>query len=186
MKFKQIPASLLIISALLLAMAGCGDETNSQGELVIQAIDQSTDPFGDVQTSEGTIPTDTIDITLFNEPKNPYSVDSGNFADIVISSISVIFSRIDGGEDVPASFNVPYTLRVPYNGTATIQSFPVLPGTLKDSFPISDLLSFGYERSTLFTSIRMQITIEIVGKTTTEDPVFVRGFTTVEVTNWAD
>jgi len=182
---RKLTILTLIISCALL-LGSCNNEGEAQARLIIQSIDQINDPFGDVLNSNGVIPPDLVDITLLSLPINLNDGTSGTYGDILVDLINVTFTRLDGGTDVPAGFSIPVTLRVPISGTATIQNLPILPSTVKNTFPISDLITFGYERTTNFTSIRMQINIEISGKTLAEHPVVVTGTVVVELANYAD
>ena len=179
------PIQLLFVLAIMAtALISC-DLEKGQSFLIIESIDLTSTPFGDILTSDGTVPSDSIDISFVNEVKDPDGGSSAQ-ADIIIDAITVSFNRIDGGSDTIPPFKHALTLRVPANGTADLEGFPIFPATRKLEFPVSDLIFFGFERSTNFTSIRVDVIIEVTGKTVEGDPVFVRGNISMELTDWAD
>lgn len=176
---------LLLLAAVAVALTSC-DFEKGQSFLIIESIDPANTPFGDILSSDGIVPTDTVEIVFANEVKNPDGFANLTQADIVIDAVTVSFNRIDGGSDTIPSFRQAVTLRVPANGTASLTGFPLLPSTRKLEFPVSDLIFFGFERSTNFTSIRVDAVLEVTGKTVEGDPVYVRGSITMELTDWAD
>lgn len=177
--------SAIAVIALMVFVSSCSME-KGQSILTITAIEPSSDPFGDIITNEGGIPSDTVEISLFNDLKNPSDVTNTVYANINIDSVTVTFTRNDGGKDVPASYRHAIQYVVPAEGSLTIENFPIIPATMKAQFPISDLLTFGYERSTNYTSIKLNCTLEISGKTVEGDPVYAKGSISIELTNWAD
>lgn len=181
---KKLTFVILVISAVLFANS-CTEE-RGQVLLVISAINPTSDPFGDVLDSEGIIPSDTIEIDLLNAYKNPDGLDSNAFSDIIVNTVTVSFNRIDGGSDSPGTFRSNVTYRVPASGSLAIENFTVIPATMKAQFPIGDLIYYGYERSTNFTSIKYNITIELSGKTLEGDPVYAKGSISIELADWAD
>lgn len=181
---KKLAFVILVISAMLFANS-CSEE-RGQVLMVITAIDPASDPFGDVLNSDGVIPPDNIDIEVLNTYKNPEGLGSNAFSDIIIDTITVSFTRTDGGSDSPGTYRSRVTYRVPENGSLTIQGFTVIPATMKAQFPIGDLIYYGYERSTNFTSIKYDIKIELSGKTLEGDPVYAQGSISIELTDWAD
>lgn len=181
---KKLTFAILVISAVLFANS-CSEE-RGQVILVISAINPTSDPFGDVLDSEGIIPPDTIEIDMLNQYKNPDGLDANAFSDIILDTITVSFNRIDGGSDSPGTYRSKVTYRVPAAGSLTIDNFTVIPATMKAQFPIGDLIYYGYERSTNFTSIKYDLIIELSGKTLEGDPVFAKGSISIELADWAD
>lgn len=181
-----MPRKLIVVSllALLTLSLSCGDE---KGQVILSIISLTavSQPFGDILDDEGTIPTDSVDIILHNDVKNPDFFGSLTYADIILDSITVSFTRTDGGSATPETFRSAVSYTVPARGQILISGFPIVPGTLKTKFPVSDLLFYGYERSTNFISIRCDIKIEISGRTVEGDPVFTEGGIAIEFTNWA-
>lgn len=176
---------LLILAAIAATLTSC-DFEKGQSFLIIEFVEEASSPFGDVLSTDSTVPSDSINIQFVNEVKNPEGFVNATQADIVIDSITVSFNRIDGGADTIPPFKQAVTLRVPANGTAALEGFPVMPSTRKLEFPVSDLIYYGFERSTNFTSIRVDVILEVSGKTVEGDPVYVRGNISMELTDWAD
>ncbi len=177
---------LVIIAALLmgLLMSSCSEE-KGMSILVIESILPETDPFGDIMTDEGGVMTDTVEISFAALLKNN-SMAGVVYADVIIEKLVISYTRIDGGVDVPTSFEFFSTLQVPGGGGATMTGVPVLSATKKLEAPLSDLYILGYEDSTSFSKIRMRINIEVVAKTLEGDPIYASGSISIEVTNWAD
>jgi hypothetical protein len=174
----------LIILAVGFIWTSC-DEEKGQTILEITAISPASEPFGDVITSEGTIPDDEVEITVANELKNASGLSSLTYADVILDAVTFTYNRVDGGSDAPAPFRFAVTYRVGANGDLTFTA-PILKSTTKIEFPISDLINFGYERSTNFVKIKFDVTVEITGKTIEGDPMYARGAITMIVANWAD
>jgi len=154
--------------------------------LTIGGISETSVPFGDVITNEGIIPPDTIDIILENDPRNPEGLASLTYSDIVLEAITVTLTRVDGGFDTPGTNRYPVVFRVPAQGTLTIEGFEIVPATEKAKFPISDLIYYGYERSTNYSSIRMEAFVEVTGHTIGGGRVYASGSIYIEFTNFAD
>jgi hypothetical protein len=174
----------------LLALAtlffGCSDQEKGQVILSVAAINPASDPFGDTITSAGGVPGDAVDIELHNDLKNPAGLESTTWANVVIESVTVSFNRIDGGSDKPQTFRTAVSYMVTANGVLTIENFTIVPATMKTQFPISDLLFYGYERSTNFTSIKCDVILEFDGKSLEGYRVYAKGQISIEFTNWAD
>ena len=176
---------ILPVLAVLMFALSCSEE-RGQVILTVASINPSSDPFGDIMDKDGIIPPDTVDIELHNDLKNPEGLGSLTFADIVVEAVTISFTRVDGGSDKPPTFRTATSYLVPAQGILTINDFLIIPATLKAQFPLSDLLYYGFERSTNFTSIRMDVRLEFTGHTHEGDPVYASGTITMEFTNWAD
>ena len=176
---------LLTIVLCLTLFVGCEKDVTGLSELRIQAIVPVSAPFGDVLTNDGTIPSDTIDIQFYNVYKDPSNFRASNYADIYIEKVTVSFNRVDGGSDTPVNFDQAITLICETDSTAVIEDFPIFPATRKLEFPVSDLVYYGYERSTNFQSIQVRVTLEVTGRTLAGDPVYAKGQIDMEFANWA-
>lgn len=181
---KFFVLTTVLMLALLLTIA-CSEE-RGQAILTISNVVPANDPFGDILTDEGSIPSDSVDITFRNDLKNPEGLKSTTYADIIIESITISFIRTDGGSDMPDTFRVGVSFRVPSFGSYNASGFVIVPATLKTKFPLSDLLFYGYERSTYFNSIKYDIRIEAEGHTLEGDRVYASGKIPIEFANWAD
>ena len=181
---KRISTVITLVASAMLLFSCTLEKAVSI--LIIGSIDQTSTPFGDTLSNDGTIPSDTVDIVLFNELRNPDGVGGTANSDIILDSITVIYNRVDGGSDTPTPFRYAITLRIPAEGSARVEEFPILPATKKAEFPLSDLVFFGYERSTTFTSIKIDAILEFSGKTVDGEPIFAKGNLSIEITNWAD
>ncbi len=177
---------LLTMIAATTLLVSCGDDERGQVILTVASINPASEPFGDTLSSNGTIPGDSVYIELHNDLKNPGGLSSTTWADVLINSITVSFSRIDGGSDAPMTFRSAVSYKVPAQGLLTIDGFAIVPATMKGQFPVSDLIFYGYERSTNYISIKCDVTLEFEGKTLEGDPVYAKGQISIEFTNWAD
>ena len=177
---------LIAFLGLLTLVVACSDQERGQVILTIASANPASDPFGDVISSDGTIPPDSIDLEIHNDLKNPDGLSSTTFANVRLESITCSFTRVDGGSATPSTFktNVAYTVAA--NGVLNIEGFVVVPATMKTQDPISDLIYYGYERSTNFVSIRCDIMLEVAGTTLEGDPVYASGSITIEFANYAD
>ncbi|HUX06137.1 MAG TPA: hypothetical protein VMX35_02395 [Acidobacteriota bacterium] len=177
---------LLTIFAAAALFVSCSGEEKGQVILTVASINPASEPFGDTMSSNGTIPGDAIDIELNSDLKNPGGLSSLTWADVIIESITVSFNRIDGGSDKPQTFRSAVSYKVPAQGVLTIEGFAIVPATMKGQFPISDLIFYGYERSTNYISIKCDVIVEFDGKTIEGDRVYAKGQISIEFTNWAD
>jgi hypothetical protein len=177
---------LLVLLAVATLLAGCSDQEKGQVILSVAAINPASDPFGDTITVDGSVPGDAVNIELHNDLKNPSGLESTTWANVIIESITVSFVRIDGGSDKPQTFRTAVSYMVPANGVLTIENFAIVPATMKGQFPISDLLFYGYERSTNFTSIKCDVILEFDAKSLEGYRVYAKGQVSIEFTNWAD
>jgi hypothetical protein len=181
------PAIVLIATALfgLSLMLACSEE-RGQVLFKISEVYPSNDPFGDVLTNDGAIPSDSVDIIFGNDVKNPNALGSLTYADVMVENITFSFARTDGGSDKPDNFRISVSYRVPANSSTRVDGLGVVPATMKTKFPISDLIFYGYERSTNFSSIKMDVLIEAEGHTIEGDRVYASGRISIELANWAD
>jgi hypothetical protein len=179
--------ALLILTVLfvLSLMLACSEE---RGQVIfkISTITPSNDPFGDVLTNEGTIPSDSIDIIFENDVKNPNALGSLAYADVLVEYVTFSFTRTDGGSDKPDNYRIGVSYRVPANNTTRADGLAIVPATMKTKFPISDLIFYGYERSTNFNSIKVDVLVEAEGHTVEGDRVYASGRISIEFANWAD
>lgn len=178
--------SLLILIATSVISVSCSDETRGQVVFTVSSITARSTPFGDILDSSGIIPTDEVDVILNNNLRNPSGLGSTTFTDVLVDSVTISFNRTDGGSDKPPTVKYAISARVVTNGSVLITSITLMPSTMKQQFPISDLLIYGFERSTNYTSIKLDATLEFTGKTVEGDPVFASGKISLELTNWAD
>lgn len=176
-------ALLLLLAAL---MAGCTaegdiDNTDNNVVLVVGAITQSSDPFGDMLTSGKTFPPDTIDVEFSVFPKSqtppPGTPTELDLQQVVIERYEVTFQRTDGGSAVPPGFErgINLVVRVTPIGqqprTSTILGLELVPSTSKTQPPLSFLVDPGFEPSTGFVNIQVRATIRFFGRTLAGDPV---------------
>jgi len=177
---------LIVLLALSAIAVSCSEVEKGQVILTVVSINPASDPFGDTLSKDGTIPSDAVDIQLSSDLKNPVGLESTAYANIRLESVTVSFIRIDGGSDKPETFRTKVAYEIPAGGVIDIESFTIVPATMKSKFPISDLIFYGFERSTNFISIKCDVLLEFEGHTVEGDRVYARGSTTIEFTNWAD
>lgn len=174
-----------IALGLLLALvaAGCSagggphDDTPAPVILVPGNVTQNSDPFGDVLTSAGTIPADSITVEFAARLKNPDDLTQPALQDVIIERYEVTFERTDGGTAVPKGFQRATSARVqitPHgqqNELITSLDIVLVPSTTKSQPPISHLISPGVEPGTGFVNIQVMATVRFLGKTVAGEPV---------------
>jgi hypothetical protein len=158
--------ALIAVALVALAVApGC---TNDEGETespVVITVDIQEQPgfvnVGDVA------PVQINTILLTSALKNQNASDPVGFADAQINSYSVRFRRTDGGTRVPPVQTFGAGIRVPVNGTATLENFPVLPASAIQESPFDQLLPFngGIDRETGRDEISMTFDLTFFGQT---------------------
>ena len=183
---------LLIVIAIAAVLFSSCSEDNGPFEretssviFTVTDITPVTDPFGDIQSDGGTIEGDSVKVLFANYMKDQNWVGKKIYSDVILNSYTVSFRRTDGGYDIPKTLRRGLTLRVLADGINEIDSLEVIPATMKAEFPLNDLLYYGYERSTNYNKISMDIILEFEGHTVEGDPVSAKGYIGVIVTNWA-
>ncbi len=168
-------ALLLLALTASVAAGGCTAGTNDSTPgpvlLIVGNVSQTSDPFGDILTSGGTIPEDTVQVNFTARLKNPSDLTQPALQDIVLERYEVTFERTDGGTAVPAGFQRSMSARVrvtPHgqqNEFLTTVDVVVMPSTSKTQPPISHLISPGVEPGTGFVNIQVRATIRFFGTT---------------------
>jgi hypothetical protein len=186
----------IVALAMGCSVVGDIDETANAVILVINSIEPTSDPFGDVLSLSGIIPEDGIEVAFSAHLKGPVTASPGittpELQDIVLERYEVTFQRTDGGTQAPPGFARAMTARVRLtalgSGTlnTTIVSLVLVPSTTKAQPPISFLISPGSEPSTNFTNIQLKATITFFGKTLSGDPVTVTGQFGINLANFGD
>lgn len=183
---------------LLVALVGGGcaagdiDDTPAPVILVVGDLTQTSDPFGDVLTSGGTIPEDTIEVELTARLKNPTDLTQPAMQDILVERYEVTFSRTDGGSAVPAGFQRGISARVrvtPHGQQSefiTTVDITLVPSTTKAQPPLSHLVSPGVEPGTGFINIQVTATIRFFGRTVAGESVAGQANVGINFANFAD
>ena len=194
---------LWVVAAMLFTLSGCGasgdiDNTENAVVLVLTSIVPSTDPFGDVLTSGGTILDDTVDVVFAAHLKAPVNdadpnLEAPTLQDIILERYEVVYSRTDGGSQVPPGFERGLTLRVRLtpHGTvilreSTYAGLVIAPSTTKAQPPVSLLIEPGFEASTGYINIQVNAHITFFGKTVAGDQVTASAVVGINFANFAD
>jgi len=194
---------LWVLAAVLFTMTGCsatGDIDNTQNAvvLVITSIVPTSDPFGDVVTSEGTILDDTIDVVFAAHLKAPVTGQDSNtmaptLQDIVLERYEVTYTRSDGGTQVPAGFErgISQRVRLTPHGElilreVTITGLVIAPSTTKAQPPVSLLIDPGFEGTTGYVNIQVNAHITFFGRTIAGDSVTVSAIVGINFANFGD
>lgn len=196
---KSVPLALVILLATL--ALGCGaagdlDDTENAVILVVNEITATSDPFGDVLSSGGTILDDTVQVEFSAHLKAPTappgSSTSPTLQDIVVEGYEVEFVRTDGGAQAPPGFRRGMNLRVQLTeqGATTLNTssadLVVVPSTIKAQQPISFLISPGFEPSTGFVNIQVNARITFFGRTLSGDRVTATAEIGIDFANFGD
>lgn len=187
-----------LTACLLLAMASVGcaagdiDNTPAPVVLVVGDIITTSDPFGDILTTGGTIPEDSIEVEFTARLKNSSDLTQPTFQDIVLERYEVTFQRTDGGSAVPAGFQRALNARVrvtPHgqqNEVITVVSITLVPSTSKTQPPLSHLISPGIEPDTGFINIQVTATLRFFGRTVAGEQVAGQASIGINFANFAD
>lgn len=187
-----LAAALLMPLVALGCTAGPHDESPAPVILVVGSINQTSDPFGDVLTSGGTVPEDTIEVNFTARLKNPTDLTAPALQDVIINRYEVTFERTDGGSAVPKGFQRDVSARVritPHgqqNELLTTLDVTVMPSTSKTQPPISHLISPGVEPGTGFVNIQVRATIRFFGETVSGVPVSASASVGINFANFGD
>ena len=194
---------LWVVAAMLFTMTGCGasgeiDNTENAVVLVLTSIVPSTDPFGDVLTSGGTILDDTIDVAFAAHLKAPVTAGDSNtlaptLQDIILERYEVTYQRTDGGTQVPSGFERGISLRVrltPHGEVVLRESeydgLVIAPSTTKAQPPVSLLIDPGFESTTGYVNIQVNAHITFFGTTIAGDRVAVSAIVGMNFANFGD
>jgi len=172
-KIWLLPMVLLPLFYLCWGCTGQNKEASTIAPVVlsVDSIIPTTSPFGDVRTNVD----DTVEVTLSNHLKDPDATSPTHFADVIVTSYRVSFTRTDGGTAVPSGFEQAITYRVPANGSTTITGLVVVKAYQKLYEPLGYLMSLGYEPSTNLPTISCNIIIEFTGETEAGYKVYAKG-----------
>jgi hypothetical protein len=158
--------SLFLLLSLAVALtAAC---TNREGETeapVFITVDLRDQPgFVDVSLAA---PVQIQTIILISHLKSATQTDPQGFSDVNIEGYTVRFRRTDGGTRVPAVQTFGAGILVPSGGTATLNNFPVLPGSAIQQSPFDQLLPFngGIDRETGRDEIQTAFDLTFFGHT---------------------
>lgn len=191
------PAPRLVVALFLSAVvvgctAGPHDDSPAPVILVVGSVSQTSDPFGDVLTSGGTVPEDTLQVNFTARLKNPTDLTAPAMQDILIQRYEVTYERTDGGTAVPQGFQRSVNARVritPHgqqNELLTTLDVTVVPSTSKTQPPISHLISPGVEPGTGFVNIQVRATIRFFGETVSGVPVSASASVGINFANFGD
>lgn len=175
----------LLLAAALAACTASESirDTTAPVQLVAANVSQTSDPFGDVMSSSGIIPPDTVDVEFIARLKDGTDTSEPSFQDIVLQRYEVTFRRIDGGTAVPSGFQrgMNALVQITPNGQSTLNTTTVdlvlVPATVKSQPPVSHLIDPGFEPDTGFVNIQVMAEVRFFGETVAGDPVS----TTIEV-----
>ena len=186
----------LMVVAFGCSVAGDLDDNDNNVILVLDALLGTSDPFGDIITTGGTILDDTASATFSAHLKGPITTNPTNtrpeLQEVVIERYEVTFVRTDGGTAVPAGFTRALALRVRLTEAGSDElndvtiSLVIVPSTQKAQPPISFLISPGIEPGTNFTNIQVTANITFFCRTLAGDNVVVSGAIGINFADFGD
>ncbi len=193
---RRVTATAAVCS-LVLTVAGCGtsgglQNTSAPVVLIVSSLLAGNAPFGDVLSTDGTLPEDTVVVTLIARMKNPSDLSQPGLQDILVERYEVTFSRTDGGTAKPPGFQraISAKVRVTPNGstteTITGLTLVLVPSTLKSQPPLSHLILPGFEPVTGFVSIQATATVRFFGHTIAGDAVQAEAAIGLNFADFAD
>lgn len=193
------PGATVLALSLAAALAGAGctagvldDDSEAPVVLVAGNLTTVSDPFGDILTSGGTIPEDSVSVALTSRLKNPNDLTQPALQDIIVERYEVTFERTDGGSAVPAGFQRAVNAKVvvtpngQQNEFVTTVTVIVMPSTSKVQPPLSHLLSPGVEPGTGFINIQVRATIRFFGHTVAGEAVATQASVGINFADFGD
>jgi len=196
---KRHPRALqgLLLLAVVAGPAACsapGSIDNTQAPVILIAgnVAQVSDPFGDVLTSGGTIPDDSVTVRFTARLKQSSDNTAPALQEVVLDRYEVTFTRTDGGTAVPAGFQRAITAKVrltPNNASQEVfteVTVSVMPSTSKAQPPISFLISPGFEPDTGFVNIQCTATLRFFGHTIAGEKVSTTASIGINFANFGD
>lgn len=188
---------LLAVAAVLAVLAACSasgniDNTTAPVVLIVGNVRAVSTPFGDVLSSSGSIPEDTVQVDLVARLKSPGDLTTPSLQEVVVERYEVTFSRTDGGTAVPAGFQRGINAKVRLTGNnetterITQITLVLVPSTIKSQPPLSQLIDPGVESATGFVNIQATATIRFFGTTVAGDAVTASASIGIDFANFAD
>ena len=192
---------LAFLVATSLISFGCGapgnlDDSRAASVLIVQSVLATSDPFGDILSSSGSIFDDVISVDFTAHLKQatgaPGAPTEPVLQDILVERYEVTFTRTDGGSAVPRGFQRAMNTRVRLTGhdsltqKITTASLVVLPATSKSQPPLFFLIDPGHEPETGFINLQLTAHIRFLGRTIAGHEVVAEGAIGINVANWAD
>lgn len=171
-----------VLSGFGAGMLSCTPEFADQQSLTllryngVQTAEGGAFPVGGgIWSATDILITDSVTVLLSNESVSP-NTGTLSLYDIILEGYTVSFERSDGGSAVPESFgeNLAERIRVSNFGTSPSLvnvEFVILNPTAKLTVPLSDLTTFGFERSTGFIDIQTIANVHFFGKNIIGDRV---------------
>ncbi len=187
-------AALIVAVALAPACSAPGDIDNTSALVVLIAgnLSEVNTPFGDVLTSGGTIPDDSVTVRFTARLKQSTDNTAPSLQEVIVERYEVTFARTDGGTAVPAGFQRAMNAKVrltPHNAANelfTDVTVSVMPSTGKAQPPISHLISPGFEPDTGFINIQCTATMRFFGRTVAGEEVSATASVGINFANFGD
>ncbi len=185
------------VCSLVITLTACGtsgglQNTSAPVTLIISSLTASNTPFGDILNTDGTIPVDSVSVSLIARMKNPADATQPALQDILLERYEVTFSRTDGGAAVPPGFQraMSAKVRVTPHGSPTESitgvTLVLVPSTHKSQPPLSHLILPGFEPDTGFINIQATATVRFFGHTIAGDAVQAEAAIGLNFADFAD
>ncbi len=185
------------VCSLVLAVAGCGTSgglgnTPAPVILIVSSLLAANAPFGDILSTDGTLPEDSVSVTLIARMKNPSDLSQPALQDILLERYEVTFNRTDGGTVKPPGFQRALSAKVrvtPHGSpteTITGLTLVLVPSTHKSQPPLSHLILPGFEPVTGFVNIQATATVRFFGHTIAGDVVQAEAAIGLNFADFAD
>ncbi len=186
-----------VLCGLVMTLSACGttgglQNTSAPVTLIVSSLLASNTPFGDILSTDGTLPVDSVSVSLIARMKNPTDATQPALQDILLERYEVTFSRTDGGAATPPGFQraMAAKVRVTPHGspteTITAVSLVLVPSTHKSQPPLSHLILPGFEPDTGFVNIQATATVRFFGKTIAGDAVQAEAAIGLNFADFAD
>jgi len=175
-KTRSIAAvSTIGLIALLGLSIACNNDINKSSapvELLMHTTTQAIQTF-DLNATTSTACTQNVsEFQIENRVKNPATTNT-SFLDVRLTRYRVVWTRTDGGKQVPATVDRAMDLLIPAGGTSSSALFHLADlGALNQApFPALRPENGGKDPDTGLTVVKFNITTTIFGQTLAGDSV---------------
>lgn len=165
---------LTVLTAAVLALAGCSNEMNNDSAPVELVVTNSQELMR-IDTRAGAPNCDqnigTINMLVVPKPGNS---GEGTFDQVRVRTYRVSYRRIDGGTLVPSAFVRPIDTLLTVGTSSGDTVFQVLEGDIYNRAPFAALQpqNGGIDPETGRRSVTLQVFVEVFGETLGGDDVY--------------
>jgi hypothetical protein len=169
---------LVLVGTAILAMSGCngGELTRSAApvELLMTVTSQPIQQFDLAVPNDTTCQGNIVQYTITSRVKNPSPTAGAQFTDVHLTSYQVVYTRTDGGTQVPPIYVRTMDMLVAPGGSPSAVTFHITDfHTIFDQAPFVALqpINGGVDPETRKPRVKFNITLTVFGQTLGGDKV---------------